>query len=107
MPNTSSARKALRVSVRRQGENRTAKKIIRETLKNAKGEDLAKVFSILDKAAKKHIIHPNKAARLKSNLSKKSVGPVEKVSKPKTKTVKKSAPKAKTTAKKKTAAKKK
>ncbi len=32
--------------------------------------NLKKVFSQLDRAAKKHVIHKNKAARLKSRLAK-------------------------------------
>lgn len=35
-------------------------------------KDLQAVFSALDKAAKVHLIHPNKASRLKSRLSKSS-----------------------------------
>lgn len=33
-------------------------------------KNLGSVFSELDRAAKKHVIHKNKAARLKSRLSK-------------------------------------
>ena len=33
-------------------------------------KNLARVFSELDRAAKKHLIHKNKAARLKSRLAK-------------------------------------
>lgn len=32
--------------------------------------NLAKAFSLLDRAAKKHTIHPNKASRLKARLTK-------------------------------------
>lgn len=32
--------------------------------------NLAKAFSLLDRAAKKHTIHPNKASRLKARLNK-------------------------------------
>lgn len=34
------------------------------------GDDLSKVYSIIDKAAKKNIIHKNKAARIKSKMQK-------------------------------------
>ncbi len=53
------------------------------TSKNAK--DLQAAFSALDKAAKVKLIHPNKAARLKSRLSKGVKGiinsPTKKVAK--------------------------
>lgn len=39
--------------------------------KKASKENLAQVFSLLDRAAKKHTIHPNKASRLKARLAKK------------------------------------
>lgn len=74
MPITRSARKALRVSGRRTDENRQVKQKIRQTLKNASEKNIAEVFSVLDKAAKRDVIHPNKAARLKSRLSKKLSG---------------------------------
>jgi small subunit ribosomal protein S20 len=49
---------------------RTAVKALRETEdKVVAGEMLPKVASMLDKLAKKHIIHPNKAANLKSKLA--------------------------------------
>ncbi|MBI4990928.1 30S ribosomal protein S20, partial [Candidatus Gottesmanbacteria bacterium] len=38
--------------------------------KNPTPSLLSKVFKVLDTAAKKNIFHANKAARLKSNLSK-------------------------------------
>jgi small subunit ribosomal protein S20 len=76
MPITSSARKALRVGLRRTQENRQTKQAIRTTLKKATGETLPQAFSILDKAAKKGVIHPNKAARLKSRLNKQLTGEV-------------------------------
>lgn len=46
------------------------KKAIKETRKNPSAKTLNTVFSALDKAVKVNIIHRNKAARLKSNLSK-------------------------------------
>lgn len=42
-----------------------------ETDKKAAAASLPKVFSMIDKLAKKNIIHSNKAANLKSKLSKK------------------------------------
>jgi small subunit ribosomal protein S20 len=71
MPNTSSARKALRVGLRRTDENRRTKQTIRQAIKTVTAETLSELFSVLDKAAKKDVIHPNKAARLKSRFTKK------------------------------------
>ncbi len=70
MPNTKSARKALRVSERRTIENRKTKVAVRQIVKKATAENIPEVFSVLDKAAKNHAIHANKAARIKSRLSK-------------------------------------
>ena len=50
---------------------RTAVKVLRnEADKAAASEQLPKVISLLDKLAKKNIIHKNKAANLKSKLTK-------------------------------------
>lgn len=46
------------------------REILKSTRKTPGPKKLAQAFSALDKAAKTHIIHPNKAARLKSQLSK-------------------------------------
>lgn len=80
MPITKSAKKALKVSRRRQGENLLVKHQIKDKIKglkiviNAKKADttaeLASAYTALDKAAKKHFIHKNKANRLKSRLAK-------------------------------------
>jgi small subunit ribosomal protein S20 len=81
MPVTKSARKALRVSERRHEENLLKKFVYKKAIKTVKkaleigAEETATLFSqaqsALDKAAKSKSIHPNKAARLKSRLSKK------------------------------------
>ena len=47
------------------------KSLIKRVRKSGSAIDLQKAFSALDKAAKVKLIHPNKAARLKSRLSKK------------------------------------
>lgn len=74
MPITKSALKALRQQKRRTASNkpiRTRVKSTSDALRaNPTIESLSAVFSSLDRAAKKHIIHKNKAARLKSQLSK-------------------------------------
>lgn len=50
---------------------RTAMKVLRsEEDKAAATEQLPKVIALLDKLAKKNIIHKNKAANLKSKLTK-------------------------------------
>ena len=80
MPTTKSAAKALRQNIKRRKVNLKALDLIRKTQKNLrklaasgkKGElpkALSEAMSALDKAAKKRIIHPNKASRKKSRLS--------------------------------------
>ncbi|MCC7301449.1 MAG: 30S ribosomal protein S20 [Bacteroidia bacterium] len=50
---------------------RTAIKSIRSAKTKAEaGKDLSKVVSMLDKLAKKNVIHRNKAANLKSSLTR-------------------------------------
>ncbi len=94
MPIGKNAKKALRVSESKTSRNRYRKDLLKDALK--KGD--ASSFSMIDKAAKWAIIHPNKAARLKSQLAKKlGSTPAVKEKAPKTvaKTaVKKAAPKA-------------
>ncbi len=82
MPNIKSAKKKLRKDVKRTTANMSYKKTVSKTVKNMskiidKGgaaKELSKAFSIIDKAAKKKLIHPNKAARLKSQISKSKKG---------------------------------
>lgn len=78
MPNIKSAKKKLRKDIKREAANVSYKKTVKKTVKNMskiKGEktaakELSRAFSIIDKAAKKKLIHPNKAARLKSQISR-------------------------------------
>ena len=80
MPHTRSAKKNVRKNRKRRLRNRSAKVDIKTQLKNfaavkdASGDDLMKEFKLavkkLDKAAAKRIIHPNMAARKKSQLAK-------------------------------------
>ena len=82
MPNIKSAKKKLRKDIKREAANMSYKKTVKKTVKNmskindkgAAGKELSKAFSIIDKAAKKKLIHPNKAARLKSQISKIKTG---------------------------------
>ncbi len=71
MPISRSAHKSLRVSRRRATENKIIKLRVKSRLKQSTAETLPQTFSMLDKAAKNHVIHKNKAARLKSRLAKK------------------------------------
>ena len=82
MPHTPSAWKRLRKSEKQRRRNRTAAKKLKGKRKEAdvaiKAGDAAKTATefkatqaILDRAAHKGYIHPNKAARLKSRLVKR------------------------------------
>lgn len=74
MPVIQSAKKALRRDKRRAIINKTIKlkikEILKTTRKNPNKKNLGLAFIALDRAAKKKIIHQNKANRLKSRLSK-------------------------------------
>ncbi|WP_374443810.1 30S ribosomal protein S20 [Epilithonimonas sp.] len=78
MANHKSALKRIRQNEVRRLRNRyyhktarTALKVLRnEADKTAAAEQLPKVISLLDKLAKRNIIHKNKAANLKSKLTK-------------------------------------
>jgi small subunit ribosomal protein S20 len=79
MPHTKSARKNLRKSEKRRRQNRVAKKDIKIQLKSFEEalegpveklrDEYKKAAKRLDKAAAKRIIHPNMAARKKSQLA--------------------------------------
>lgn len=71
MPITKSAKKSLKVSRVKQAQNYKAKVSLDKALKNVDEKTVNKTVSTIDKAAKIGIIHKNKAARLKSALSKK------------------------------------
>lgn len=74
MPVIKSAAKALRRDRRRTIINLRIKKAYKDAVrlmrKDPSVEILKRAYSQLDRAAKKKIIHKNKAARLKSRLSK-------------------------------------
>ncbi len=78
MPLIKSAKKKLRQDIKRTKQNRryeiAYKKILDQVRKHKKGEKtdelLKKAYKAIDKAAKKRIIHKNKAARLKSMASR-------------------------------------
>jgi len=74
MPVTKSAKKALRQDRRRATNNQLVRRQLKRVISKTKGKrtvkELAEVYRVLDRAAKKGIIHQNKAARLKSRLAK-------------------------------------
>ena len=81
MPNTTSAKKALRQNEKRRIQNRAQRSALRNLIKKCRlaavGEDreaAEAAFRLtvkrLDQSAAKHLIHPNTAARTKSRLSK-------------------------------------
>ena len=73
MPVTKSAKGALKVAKRNTLSNARIKRRVHAAVKSAREsktkESLKAAFSVLDRAAKIHVIHINKAARLKSRLS--------------------------------------
>mgnify|MGYP001564790636 CR=1 FL=1 len=93
MPIIQSAKKRMRQERKRTAINKVKrvglKSLIKKVRIDKSATNLTAVFSTLDKAAKTGLIHKNKAARLKSRLSKGNSGrtitkPVKKASKKKT-----------------------
>jgi small subunit ribosomal protein S20 len=74
MPVTKQAKKKLRKDIRREKANSVVKanykKTVKKTKKSPTPKNLSEASKVIDKAAKKGIIHKNKAARLKSRLAK-------------------------------------
>jgi len=81
MPHTPSAKKSLRQTAKRRMRNRIAKKAIRiqvkkltepekDTTLDKLQVELKLAIKKLDKAAAKRVIHPNTAARKKSQLTR-------------------------------------
>jgi small subunit ribosomal protein S20 len=84
MPHTTSAKKALRQTAKRNARNRNEKKGIRVQIKKfltaakegtpeQKQAEFQAAVKKLDKAATKNVIHRNAAARKKSQLARKLV----------------------------------
>lgn len=71
MPITKSAKKSMRVGFAKRTRNVSQKTKLKEVLKEVNEKNLSEAYSYIDKASKKHLIHKNKAARLKSSLAKK------------------------------------
>ena len=74
MPVTKQAIKKVRQDKRKTDINMRRKKAYKKAVHDARSKkmpaDLARAFKALDLAAKTNVIHKNKAARLKSRLSK-------------------------------------
>lgn len=74
MPVIKSAKKKLRVDKKRELANKILVKKLDSAIKRAKKspaeKSIREAVSIVDKSVKKNIIHKNKAAKLKSRLSK-------------------------------------
>ncbi len=81
MPVIKSARKKLRQDIKREKQNNKFRNLLKKALSAAKKsptpKNISLAFKTIDKIAKKNIIHKNKAARLKSNLSKLVKTPVK------------------------------
>ncbi len=74
MPLTKRAIKKLRHDRQRtekRGETEAKLRLlVKSVRKHPTQKTMSSVFSAIDKAAKTHIVHPNRASRLKSRLSK-------------------------------------
>jgi small subunit ribosomal protein S20 len=74
MPVIKSAKKKLRQDKKRQARNNFLrqgfKDAVKEATKSKTAEKVKKAVSSVDKAVKKGLMHKNKAARIKSRLSK-------------------------------------
>ncbi len=81
MPHTKSAKKALRQDAKRRDRNRAVKKALRGQLKKfqavvkegtpeQKQAEFVAAVKKLDKAGARRVIHPNAAARKKSQLAR-------------------------------------
>jgi len=74
VPNTASAKKHMRKSRAATVRNRAQRSALRTALKKAKqptatAEERARAVALLDRAARKGLIHRNAAARQKSHLA--------------------------------------
>lgn len=74
MPLLHNAKKKLRQDKKRTIHNKKIKDTLKELLKTAKAKKtpdaVSKAFSGIDKAVKHHLVHKNKAARIKALISK-------------------------------------
>ena len=85
MPNVKSAEKRMRTSRIRAQRNKQARSRLRTAIKKVRQTETPEALetayreavSLLDRAASKRLIHPNKAARVKAQLAKLTQGPAE------------------------------
>lgn len=75
MPNIASAKKNMRKSRAAMARNRAQRSTLRTALKKAHSDEASAAeklaaVKLLDRAARKGLIHPNAAARHKSRMSK-------------------------------------
>lgn len=75
MPLSKQAIKKLRHDKKITTSNVDKRRVVREVLKDTRVKPTTELFkktqAVLDKAVKTHILHKNKAARLKARLAKK------------------------------------
>ena len=73
MPNIASAKKNMRKSKAAMARNRAQRSALRTALKKAgTSEDNVAAVKLLDRAARKGLIHKNAAARHKSRMARKA-----------------------------------
>jgi len=81
MPIIKSAIKKLRKDRKREKVNdakrQAYKRAIKKAQKSKKAEDIKTAVSLIDKTVKAHLIHANKAARIKSKLAKLIAKPIK------------------------------
>jgi small subunit ribosomal protein S20 len=77
MPNIKSAKKKMKQDVSRTKRNESYKgkiesvmKAVTKGVKGKKADLIKKAYSVIDKAAKKNVIHKNRAARMKSRVTR-------------------------------------
>ncbi|MDZ7779521.1 MAG: 30S ribosomal protein S20 [Gemmatimonadota bacterium] len=78
MPNIKSAKKRMNLSARARTKNRaerarvrTAVKRVRESTSQEEATTLLReAFALLDRAATRRLVHPNRVARIKSSLTR-------------------------------------
>jgi small subunit ribosomal protein S20 len=78
VPRTKSAKKQMRQARTHTARNRSQRSELRTAVKKARSAvgtqsaatDLRTATTLLDRSARKRLIHPNKAARLKSRMAK-------------------------------------
>ncbi len=79
MPNIASAKKNMRKSRSATARNRAQRSALRTALKKAKApeataEEKTQAVALLDRAARKGLVHKNRAARQKSRMAKAANG---------------------------------